>query len=226
MRILVVEDDDKMARLLKKGLEEEKHSVMTAAKGPDGLQLARTGSFEVIVLDVMLPGLSGFEIARRLREFDVRTPILMLTARDAVPDVVKGLNLGADDYLTKPFAFDELLARLRAIARRGPVKQLPKLRMADLVLDPATHQVLRGGAPIRLTRTEYLLLEFMLLNAGHVLSRTAIIEAVWGFGEVVENNTLDAFIRLLRNKIDNSQPVKLIHTIRGFGYALRGEPPA
>ena len=150
----------------------------------------------------------------------------MLTARDAVPDVVKALNLGADDYLTKPFAFDELLARLRAISRRGPVKQLPKLRVADLVLDPATHEVSRGGKPVRLTRTEYLLLELMLLNAGRILSRTTIIEAVWGFGAVVENNTLDVFVRLLRNKIDNGRALKLIHTVRGFGYVLREQPPA
>ena len=223
MRILVVEDEKKMAKLLKKGLEEEKHSVTLAHDGAEGFELSRTYSFDVIILDVMLPGMTGFDIARRLRQAENRVPILMLTARDAVPDIVKGLNLGADDYLTKPFAFDELLARLRSVSRRGPVEQLPKLKIADLVLDPATHKVSRGGKPIHLTKTEYLLIEFMIRQAGRVLTRDAIIEAVWGFDNEIENNTLDAFLRLLRKKVDNAHQVKLIHTIRGFGYVLQEE---
>ena len=223
MRILVVEDEKKMAKLLKKGLEEEKHSVTLAHDGAEGFELSRTYSFDVIILDVMLPGMTGFDIARRLRQAENRVPILMLTARDAVPDIVKGLNLGADDYLTKPFAFDELLARLRSVSRRGPVEQLPKLKIADLVLDPATHKVSRGGKPIHLTKTEYLLTEFMIRQAGRVLTRDAIIEAVWGFDNEIENNTLDAFLRLLRKKVDNGHQVKLIHTIRGFGYVLQEE---
>jgi DNA-binding response OmpR family regulator len=223
MRILVVEDEQKMARLLKKGLEEEKHSVTVAHDGLEGFELSCDYTFDVIILDVMLPAMSGFEIARRLRQSDRHVPIIMLTARDAVPDIVKGLNLGADDYLTKPFAFDELLARLRAVSRRGPVEQLPKLKIADLVLDPATHDVFRDGKQIHLTRTEYLLLELLMRHAGRALTRNSIIEAVWGLDNDVEGNTLDAFLRLLRNKVDTGRPVKLIHTIRGFGYVLREE---
>jgi len=206
MRILIVEDEQKMAKLLKKGLEEENHSVMLAHDGT-----------------VMLPGMTGFEIARRLRQSENRVPILMLTARDAVSDIVKGLNLGADDYLTKPFAFHELLARLQAISRRGPVERLPKLRIADLVLDSVTHTVSRAGMQIHLTKTEYLLLEFMMRRSGRVLPRNAIVEAIWGFDSEIENNTLDAFLRLLRKKVDSGHTVKLIHTIRGFGYVLREE---
>ena len=223
MRILVVEDEQKMARLLKKGLEEEKHSVTVAHDGLEGFGLSCDDTFDVIILDVMLPAMSGFEIARRLRQSDRHVPIIMLTARDAVPDIVKGLNLGADDYLTKPFAFDELLARLRAVSRRGPVEQLPKLKIADLVLDPATHDVFRDGKQIHLTRTEYSLLELLMRHAGRALTRNSIIEAVWGLDNDVEGNTLDAFLRLLRNKVDTGHPVKLIHTIRGFGYVLREE---
>jgi DNA-binding response OmpR family regulator len=171
----------------------------------------------------MLPGMTGFEIARRLRDSNSQVPILMLTARDAVADVVKGLNVGADDYLTKPFAFEELLARLQAIARRGPVERLPQLKIADLVLDPITHTVSRAGTEIRLTKTEYLLLEFMMRHSGRALARNAIVESVWGFDSEIESNTLDAFLGLLRKKIDSGHTIKLIHTIRGFGYMLREE---
>jgi DNA-binding response OmpR family regulator len=157
MRILLVEDDDKMAALLRKGLEEERHSVALAHSGPEGLHLGRSYRFDVIILDVMLPGLNGFEIVRRLRQASQRTPILLLTARDATEDVIKGLDVGADDYLTKPFDFDVLLARLRAVSRRGPVEQLPKLKVGDLVLDPARHTVTRGAKQLRLTRTEHQL---------------------------------------------------------------------
>jgi len=215
-----------MARLLRRGLEEERHAVHVADDGAEGLRLGRTYAFDVIILDVMLPGLNGFEVARRLRKTNTRTPILMLTARDAVGDVVKGLNVGADDYLTKPFAFEELLARLRAVARRGPVEQLPKLTIDNLVMDPVTHRVSRAETAIHLTKTEYALLEMLMRRAGQVLSRSEIIEAVWGFDNTIETNTLDAFIRLLRVKVDSGHERKLIHTIRSVGYVLQEEPPA
>src|SRR5262245_6780369 len=223
MRTLIIEDEQKMARLLKKGLEEENHSVVLAHDGVDGLELTRIYPFDLIVLDVMLPGMTGFEVARQLRQSSNQVPILMLTARDAVSDIVKGLNAGADDYLTKPFAFEELLARLQALARRGPVERPPQFEIADLMLDPATHTVVRSGKLVHLTKTEYSLLELMMRNAGRVLERNTIMESVWGFGSEIENNTLDAFFRLLRNKIDTGYPTKLIHTIRGVGYVLREE---
>ena len=225
VRILLVEDDGKMATLLRQGLEEECHSVAMACNGPEGLHLGRTYPFDVIILDVMLPGLNGFEVARRLRQANGRTPILMLTARDAVGDVIKGLDVGADDYLTKPFDFEELLARLRAVSRRGPV-ELPKLKVADLILDPATHRASRAGKRISLTKTEHLLLDMLMRQAGRVVSRAAIIEAVWGFDATIESNTLDAFIRLLRTKVDSRHGKKLIHTIRGVGYVVQEAPPS
>jgi DNA-binding response OmpR family regulator len=221
MRILIVEDERKMAELLRKGLEEEGHSVTLAYTGTEGLQTAESYEFDVIVLDVMLPGIDGYEVTRRLRQSGNRTPILILTARDAVHDVVKGLDLGADDYLTKPFSFSEFLARLRATSRRGPVERPASLRVGDLLLDPASHEVCRKGKKIDLTKREYALLEFLMRNAGRVMARTAIIEAVWGFDQPIEDNTLEAFIRLLRMKIDRNHKTKLIQTIRGFGYLLR-----
>src|SRR5216117_2183683 len=223
MRILIVEDEQKMAKLLKKGLEEENHSVMLAHDGTEGFDISQTYPFDVVILDVMLPGMTGFEVVRRLRHAENHVPILMLTARDAVSDIVKGLNVGADDYLTKPFAFEELLARLQAVSRRGPVERLPQLKIADLVLDPVTHTVIRSGKQIHLTKTEYSLLEFMMRHAGRVLARGTIMESVWGFDSEIESNTLDAFLRLLRKKIDSGHAVKLIHTIRGIGYVLREE---
>lgn len=223
MRILIVEDEQKMANLLKRGLEEETHSVMLAHDGLEGFEISQTYPFDAIVLDVMLPGMSGFEIVSRLRKAGNHVPVLMLTARDAVADIVKGLNLGADDYLTKPFSFHVLLARLQAISRRGPVERLPKLKIADLELDSVTHTVCRAGKQIHLTKTEYLLLEFMMRHAGRVLARNTILEAIWGFDSEIENNTLDAFLRLLRKKVDSGHAIKLIHTIRGFGYTLREE---
>ena len=221
MRILVVEDEIKMAALLKQGLEEQNHSVEVAHDGKTAMEIAGSYEFDVIVLDVMLPGLDGFEVARRLRKNHMQTPILMLTARDAIPDVAHGLDVGADDYLTKPFAFPELLARIRAVVRRGPKTLPPVLKVGDLVLNPATMSVARGEQEIVLTATEFRLLEFMMRRSGHVLARTAIIEAVWGFNENVEDNTLEAFVSSLRNKIDRGFPQKLIHTIRGIGYCVR-----
>ena len=223
MRVLIVEDEKRMADLLKAGLEEEQHTVIVAYDGRDGLELAFQDVCDVIVLDVLLPGLTGFEVARRLRQKGNRTPILMLTARDAVTDVVKGLDLGADDYMTKPFSFDEFSARVRALARRGPVSQAPQLRVADLVLDPASHEVFRAGQFIQLTRKEFQLLELLMRNQGRVLSRVTIMDAVWGIESDVENNTLETFIKKLRQKIDAGNSRRLIHTIRGVGYSCQEE---
>ena len=221
MRVLVVEDEIKMAALLKQGLEEQNHSVEVAYDGEAAMEVAGNYEFDVIVLDVMLPGLDGFEVARRLRRNHRQTPILMLTARDAISDVAHGLDVGADDYLTKPFAFPELLARLRALARRSPAMLPPQLTVGDLTLDPANRRVSRGEPDVQLTATEYRLLEFMMRRPGRVLTRAAIIEAVWGFNENVEDNNVEAFVSSLRNKIDRGFTQKLIHTIRGVGYCVR-----
>ena len=225
MRVLVVEDDRAMAGLLQKGLAEENHVVSLAADGRAGLELAEAYKFDVIVLDWMLPKLDGLEVARRLRRERNVTPILMLTARDAVPDIVKGLDGGADDYLTKPFSFSEFLARLRALGRRPSASAtVPGLTIGDLTLDPNTRQVFRGRHEVRLTATEYKLLEFLMRRPGGVASRRAIVEAVWGLEAEVEENTLDAFVRLLRTKIDHGHKQRLIHTVRGYGYSVKEEP--
>jgi DNA-binding response OmpR family regulator len=223
MQVLVVEDEKRLAGLLRQGLTEEGHAVVVAYDGHEGLDLAEHHQFDAIILDVMLPGIDGFTVARRLRQARNQTPILMLTARDSTADIIGGLNLGADDYLTKPFSFEVLLARLRAVSRRGPVTQPICLKVADLVLNTSTREVTRNKQPIHLTRTEYNLLELLLRRAGHVISRETILQTVWGFQRDVEANTLEAFIRLLRNKIDQDHPRKLIHTIRGVGYCLREE---
>jgi two-component system response regulator MprA len=221
MRILVVEDERTMAALLKSGLEEERHSVSVAFDGPTGLEFAVSEDFDVILLDVMLPGIDGFEVARRLRARKNNTPILMLTARDAVPDIAHGLDLGVDDYLTKPFSFVELLARIRAVGRRGSNPRPVNLQIADLVLDPAAKQVTRGGQELHLTVTEFRLLEFLMRRAGRVVSREAILSAVWGPLDSAGDNNLDVFVSLLRNKVDKNSKRKLIHTVRGVGYSVR-----
>lgn len=221
MRILIVEDEKKMAGVLKKGLEAESHCVSVAFDGRSGLELASTTEFDVVVLDVMLPGIDGFEVARRLRRGKDQTPILMLTARDAVPDIVKGLDSGADDYLTKPFSFEVFLARVRSVARRGSTPRPTVLRVGDLVLDPASRQVLREEREIHLSPTEFRLLELLMRRAGRVVSRNAIVQAVWDFDHEVEENTLDTFIRLLRSKVDRDHTHKLIQTVRGVGYTIR-----
>lgn len=210
-----------MGELLRQGLEEENHTAAVAHNGLEGLHAAQTCEFDAIVLDVMMPGMGGFELARKLRAAGRDTPILMLTARDSVADIVKGLDAGADDYLTKPFALKVLLARLRALARRAPRPPVRVLEVGDLVLDPASREVRRGGAPISLTNTEFRLLEFLMRRPGRAVSRSAIIEAVWGFDEDVEDNTVDAFIRLIRGKIDAAGRPRLLHTVRGYGYILR-----
>ena len=221
MHVLIVEDKKNLALMLKKGLEEKSHSAVVAFDGRDGLALAESGEFDAIVLDLMLPGMDGFEVVRRLRSAKNRVPVLVLTARDTVGDIVSTLDLGVDDYLTKPFAMAEFMARLRAVARRGPAVRGVRLEVADLVLDPATAEVTRGGALVALTRTEYMLLECLMRRANHVLSRDSIIERVWGSGAEIEGNTLEAFIKSLRAKIDNDREIKLIQTVRGVGYRLQ-----
>jgi DNA-binding response OmpR family regulator len=221
--ILVVEDETQMGELLRQGLEEQNHAVTLARDGVEGLHAAETSNFDAIVLDVMMPGMDGIEVARRLRASSNRTPIIMLTAPDAVQDIVKGLDAGADDYLTKPFSLKVLLARLRAISRRASQAPAQLLEVDDLSLDPASRKVVRAGRKIHLTATEFRVLEFLMRRAGRAASRSALIEAVWGFEGDVELNTVDAFIKLLRDKIDSGHDRKLIHTVRGHGYILREE---
>ena len=223
MYLLVAEDEKRMTELLRKGLEEEGHSVVCAADGVEALELSRTYSFDMIILDVMMPRMDGYEVARRLRADKIPAPILLLTAKDSVQDIVHGLDLGADDYLTKPFSFNELLARLRAVRRRAPVPQPLCIQVDDLILDPSTRDVTRGGIRLSLTRTEYSLLERLMGRAGKVVPRRQLIESVWGFDREIEENTLDVFVRLLRAKVDSQGKNKLIHTVRGVGYMLRIE---
>ena len=221
MEILLVEDDPTIAAALAQSLEEEGHTVVTAVDGGDGLALALDHEFDAMILDVMLPGLDGLTVARRLRDRHNPTPILMLTARDLTRDVVDGLDAGADDYLVKPFAIDELLARLRAIGRRPPAGGAPTLAAADLLLDPASHTVTRGMRPLELTRAEFKLLEVLLRRKGRVVVRSAIIDAVWGYASEVEDNTLDVLVSQLRRKVDGPGDLRLLHTVRGLGYCLR-----
>ena len=223
MHILVVEDDRKLAQQLKKGLDEEGHPTSIVFDGKEGLDTATTMEFDVLVLDVMLPGLDGLTLVRRLRHAGITTPILMLTARDSNEDVVTGLDAGADDYLTKPFSFRVLLARLRALARRRQVDPRTRLQVSDLVLDPATHRVERAGSSLALTRTEFGILDLLMKNAGRVLTRERLIQGVWGHDCEVESNTLDVFIRQLRLKVEPPGSRKLIQTVRGVGYMLREE---
>jgi DNA-binding response OmpR family regulator len=222
MRILIIEDEKTMARTLKRVVDEKGHTSDIAFTGQDGLERAQGNEYDVVVLDLMLPDIDGFEVARTLRSGLNRVPILILTARDTVGDMVRALDLGADDYLTKPFALAEFMARLRAISRRGPVLQPSVLTVADVSLNPATCEVLRGEEPVTLTRTEYLLLEFLMRRPARVLSKAAIISGVWNADKNVGENTLEAFIKLLRAKIDEGREEKLIQTIRGFGYRLQG----
>jgi two-component system response regulator MprA len=210
-----------MGELLRKGLEERNHSVALARDGCEAFSAAATCEFDAIVLDVMMPRMDGVEVTRRLRALKNGVPILMLTARDADADIVRGLDAGADDYLVKPFAFAVLLARLRAVSRRSDRAPVDVLRVHDLALDPVSREVTREGRTIALTATEFRILEFMMRRVGRVASRASIIEAVWGFEEDVEPNTVDVYIKLLRDKLDSGAKPKLIHTVRGFGYILR-----
>jgi len=222
MNILLVEDDDRICRFLARGLKAEGYSVDVAMTGPEGLELAFGEHLSLVILDVMLPGLSGREICRQLRDGGVHTPILMLTALDSIDDRVSGLKTGADDYLTKPFAFEELLARIEALLRRsGHFSERPQcLRMADLELDRGTLQVRRCGQPVDLTAKELALLEFLMSAGGKVVSRTRILETVWGQTTDPLTNIVDVYVRRLRAKIDEGHEVPLIHTVRGYGYRM------
>ncbi len=222
MRILVVEDEKKVAAFIKRGLEQESYAVDVASDGEDGEHSAVVNSYDAIILDIMLPKKSGLEVLKAIKEAGVKSPVLLLTARDTVDDRVKGLNLGADDYLTKPFAFEELLARVRVLLRRGAASP-QALKFADLSLDPATRKARRGNVEVELTVKEYALLEYLLRNPDRVLTRTLIAEHVWDQSFESETNVVDVYINHLRSKLDKDFPVKLIHTIRGVGYVLKKE---
>jgi heavy metal response regulator len=221
MRILVVEDEKKVARFIEQGLEEEHYSVDVAHDGQKGAVMAETQTYDLIILDVMLPIMNGLEITRRLRDSKLTTPILMLTAKTTTEDKVAGLDSGADDYLTKPFAFAELLARVRSLLRRGSLEKSTLLACADLELDTITHKARRGGKQIDLTAKEYALLEYFLRNKDRVLSRTIISEHIWDYNFDTGTNLIDVYVNHLRNKIDSTFEKRLIHTVRGVGYVLR-----
>ena len=223
MRILVVEDEEKVSRFIARGLEAERFAVDVARDGAEGLDFVSVYSYDLVILDLMMPGLSGTEVLRRIRCVNRQVPILILTARDAVKDKVENLEAGADDYLTKPFAFAELTARVKALLRRGAVSRENVLRVQDLELDRLSQQVKRAGRRVELTTKEYALLEYLMSNAGRALSRTMIIEHVWDQSFDGVTNIVDVYVRHLREKIDEGQPRKLIRTVRGIGYKVSGE---
>lgn len=221
MRVLIVEDEAKMAGLIRRGLQREGMAIDISGTGEEALWKAEAVEYDAIVLDLMLPGIDGLEVCRRLREAGVWSPILMLTARDAVRDRVAGLDRGADDYLTKPFSFAELLARLRALARRGRPERPAELRVGELRLDPATRRAWRGKAAIELSAKEFALLETFMRQPGEVLSRFQLLEHAWDYEYENRSNVVDAYVRLLRRKIDRPFGVESIETVRGAGYRLR-----
>ncbi len=223
MKILVVEDEKKVASFIKRGLEEEKYEVVTIHDGEEGLSTATEKSFDLIILDVMLPKMDGVTIMKELRSRKVLTPVLMLTAKGEVEDIVAGLDSGSDDYLTKPFAFAELLARVRALLRRSELDRGAEIRFADLRLDPVTHKVWRAEKEIDLTAKEYALLEYLVRNPNQVLTRTMIAEHVWDYTFDSFTNIIDVYVNYLRKKIDRDAEKKLIHTVRGVGYILKEE---
>lgn len=223
MRLLIVEDEPKMADLLRRGLAEERHAVDVAATGEDALWMADAVDYDAIVLDVKLPGIDGFAVCRSLRERGVWAPVLMLTARDAVADRIAGLDAGADDYLTKPFAFAELLARLRAVARRGGVERPAVLRVGDLRMDPATREVCRGECLILLSAREFALLETFMRRPGEALTRYQLLEHVWDEDYDNRSNVVDVYVRYLREKVDRPFGRTSIETVRGVGYRLRAQ---
>jgi two-component system, OmpR family, response regulator len=223
MRVLVVEDEARMAELLKRGLEEERFAVDVAATAEDAVWLATENPYDVILLDVMLPDGDGFGVCRRIREAGQWAPVLMLTARDAVPDRVRGLDVGADDYLTKPFAFTELLARVRALVRRGARERPPIVVVGDLRLDPASKTVHLADRAIELTPKEYALLEYFMRHPGEVLSRTELLEHVWDFAYEGDSNVIEVYVRYLREKVDRPFGRRSLETVRGMGYRLRDE---
>jgi heavy metal response regulator len=223
MRILVVEDEKKVARFIQQGLEEEHYAVDAVQDGESGAQMAEAQAYDLMILDVMLPGMDGIEVTRRLRASGVLTPILMLTAKTTTEDKVAGLDSGADDYLTKPFAFAELLARVRSLLRRGSMEKSAILTIADLELDTITHKARRSSRIIDLTAKEYALLEYFLRNKDRVLSRTIISEHIWDYNFDTGTNLIDVYVSHLRNKIESGFEKKLIHTVRGVGYVMREE---
>ena len=220
MNILVVEDDTRIARLLHRGLTEDGHHVVHSSNGQDGLYCAQERRFDVIILDILLPVLDGFSLLRQLRQGDCGTPVLILTARDAMADVVQGLDLGADDYLTKPFLLEVLLARVRALGRRGAESRPVDLRMNDLLLDRGQKRAARANRLIPLTKKEYLLLEALMKRSGQVISRNELIEAGWGFETEARDSSLDFYMHSLRNKIDGPGEPRMLRTLRGLGYQL------
>jgi DNA-binding response OmpR family regulator len=221
MNILIVEDDESVASFLKQATIEAGYAPQIADDGLDALEMARTSDFDLILLDVMVPRMDGFEICRRLRAANIATPILIITARDLLDDKVKGLDNGADDYIVKPFQVAELLARVRALLRRGSSSPVV-LRVGDLSLDPVSRQVTRAGNPISLSATEYTLLEYLMRNAGRVLTRSMLLEHVWQYDFGGNDNVLDVYISYLRRKIDRGYTLALIHTVRGVGYMVSG----
>jgi heavy metal response regulator len=223
MKILVIEDEKKVANFIKRGLEEEKFEVDTANDGESGLQMAVEGSYSLLILDVILPKRDGMSVVKELRSRKVMVPVLMLTAKDSLDDIVAGLNSGSDDYLTKPFAFAELLARVRALLRRTELDRGAEIRFADLRLDPVTHKVWRKEKEIDLTAKEYALLEFFMRNPNQVLTRTTIAENVWDYVFDSFTNIIDVYVNYLRKKVDRDADKKLIHTVRGLGYILKEE---
>jgi len=221
MKILVVEDEKKVAGFIKRGLEDDNYKVTVAYDGLDGFKQARDGDYNLVIMDMMLPKKDGMTVIKELREGGNRVPVLMLTARDNMEDIVSGLDAGSDDYLTKPFAFAELLARVRALLRRGELDRGAEIRFADLRLDPVSHKVWRGSKEIDLTSKEYGLLEYLMRNPNSVLSRAMIAEHVWDYAFDSFTNIIDVYVNYLRKKIDKDYPSKLIHTVRGQGYILR-----
>src|SRR5579864_290796 len=223
MRVLIVEDEPKLAALIARGLREEGHAADVAANGEAALWMAPAAPYDAVVLDVMLTGIDGFETCRRLRRNDVWAPVLMLTARDAVEDRVSGLDAGADDYLTKPFAFDELLARLRALTRRAPAERPVIVEVGELRLDPAAHRAWRGDSELELSAKEFAMLEVLMRRPGSVLSRSQLLEGAWDMAYERRSNIVDVYIRLLREKIDRPFGSETIETVRGVGYRLKAQ---
>jgi DNA-binding response OmpR family regulator len=226
MRVLVVEDEPKLAEFIQQGLAEESFAVEVTRSGEDALQRARAAAYDVIILDVMLPGVDGFAVCRELRHAGIETPILFVSARGLVDDRVKGLDTGADDYLTKPFAYAELSARVRALLRRRQPTAFVPLTVGDLTLDPVTRVVKRGSRRVDLTAKEYALLEYLMRHAGQVVTRTMIAEHVWGFTWTRLTNVIDVYINHLRKKVESADEPRLIHAIRGSGYVIRAPDPS